>query len=245
MSRKTSNPTAETLRELEASGDRLAQWAADNAALILGAIAAVLVIAAGVGFWLQHRSNERDAAANALAFATSEYRQAMGADPIAGPIPEPANAELAVRTRREFAERFAAVAREHDGTTAGAIAWLEAGAIQEDLDQLEDAAASFAAARDAAPEGAVGALASRRLAGLAEQRGDMAAAAEAYERAAAVDRYPLRASALADAARCWAAAGESDAALEVFQRLESEFPDELVVPQVEALLAELRLRDRL
>jgi outer membrane PBP1 activator LpoA protein len=85
------------------------------------------------------------------------------------------------------------------------------------------------------------AVASIRLAGLAEDRGDPAADAEAYEAAAGVETYPLRGEAQTEAARCWVEAGETDRALAVFQRFETEFPDELAAPQIAFLIAELRL----
>ncbi len=239
--RKNPNPTAETLRDLEESGDRLAQWAADHALLILGVIAALLVLAGGVGLYTQHGETERDEAADALALASSQYRQAMGADPVGGPIPEPANPELAERTRSEFVERFKRVATAHTGTTSGAIAWLEAGQLESELGRLEDAAGSFVKARDAVPGSAVAALGAVRLAGLAEDRGDFAVAAEAYEAATKIEDYPLRAGALADAARTWAAAGETERAIAAYQRLESEFPDTRIPPPVTALISELRL----
>lgn len=242
MARKQPNRTAETLREIEETGDRVASWAAEHAALILGSIAAVLILAAAVGLYLQHSSSSQDAAADALALANSQYRQAMGADPAGGSIPEPANPELAERTRAEFAARYSEIARRHPGTPTSALAWLDAGQIQAELGQTEEARKSFEAARSASGKRAIGALASIRLAGLAEDRGESAAAARAFEAAAAVNAYPLRAAALADAARCWVAAGESDRALAAFQRLESEYPDELVAPQIESLIAELRLR---
>ena len=239
-SKQVPSPTSETLREIEESGDRVAEWASENAALILGVIAAILVLAGAVGLYVQSQENTRDAAADALAIATSQYRQAMGADPIGGPIPEPANPEVAERTRTEYAERFMAVANEHAGTTAAAVAWLETGHLQTELGRLEAAAESFGRARDEAKGSALEALGSIRLAGLAEDRGDFAVAAEAYELAADVEAYPLRANALGDAARCWAAAGEESKALEVFQRLEAGFPDANVPPQIQALGAELR-----
>ena len=243
MSRKTHNPTAERLRELEESGDRLTEWASEHAALILGVIATVLVIAGGVGLWVQHGANARDEAADALAMATGQYRQAMGADPVGGPVPEPANPELAERTRSEYIDRFVTVAREHEGTTAGALAWLEAGNLQVELGRLEAAAESFARVRDDAPDSAISAMGSVRLAALAENRGDPATAAEAFEQAAGVPEYPLRAGALIDATRCWVEAGNTSRALAAFQRLENEFPDENVPPPVQALVAELRLRE--
>lgn len=239
--KKNTNPTAEALRGLEESGDRIAEWASENAALILGAIAAILVIAAGIGLYAQAGANSRDAAADDLAIATSQYRQAMGADPIGGVIPEPANPELAEKTRNEFVERFSNVATEHARTSAGALAWLEAGHLQTELGQLEAAAVSFARARDEAKGTPIAALGSIRLANLAEERGDPATAAQSYEAAAAVATYPLRAGALADAARCWVNAGQAERALAAFQRLESEFPDETAAPAVASLIAELRV----
>ena len=239
-SKQIPSPTSETLREIEESGDRVAEWASENAALILGAIAAILVIAGGVGLYVQGQENTRDEGADALAIATSQYRQAMGADPIGGPIPEPANPEVAEQTRTEYAERFAAVAAEHAGTTAAAVAWLETGHLQTQLGRLEAAAESFARARDEAKGSAIEALGSIRLAGLAEDRGDFAVAAESYERAASVESYPLRTNALSDATRCWASAGETAKALAVYQQLEASEEDANVPPQIKALIAELR-----
>ena len=114
MTRKDTNTAARTLADLEATGDRLAEWSSQHAATILAVIAAVLVAAAGIGFYAQHRSAGRRAAANALALASSEYRQAMGADPLGGAIPEPANAEVAAETREQFSQRFVTVAGNHE-----------------------------------------------------------------------------------------------------------------------------------
>jgi tetratricopeptide (TPR) repeat protein len=226
---------------MEASGDRIAEWASRNAVLILGAIAAVLVVAGGVGLYAQHGQDKRDEAADALALATSRYRQAMGADPVGGPVPEPANAELAEETRSEYVERFMEVARSHAGTVPAALAWLEAGHLQVQLGRLEAAAESFGRVREEAAGTPIAAMGAMRLAGLAEDRGDPKTAAEAYEAAAAIDGYPLRASALSDAARCWVDAGDPQRAIAAFQRLENEFPDEPVSPPVQALIAELRV----
>lgn len=245
MSRKESNPTAEALREIEASGDRFADWASHHAALILGIIAGVLVLAAGIGLYTQFSASARDAASDALAAATSEYRQAMGADPVGGPIAEPANPEVARRTRTEYAARFEAIGKEHSGTTAGAIALLESGSLYAQLGESDEAAARFVAARDDSRGTAIEALASMRLASLAEERGDLGAAAKAFETASRVSAYPLRGAALAEAARCWALEGDSDSALTAYQRLEGEFPDQLLAPHISAMLDELRLRSSL
>jgi predicted negative regulator of RcsB-dependent stress response len=242
VTRKDTNTAARTLAELEATGDRLAEWSSEHAATILAIIAAILVAAAGFGFYVQHRAESRQAAANDLALAISEYRQAMGADPLGGAIPEPANAAVAAETRKKFSERFSAVGTANPKTTSGALAWLEAGQLALELGQKDEAKASFEKAREAAGSSAVGALAWVRLAGLAEDAGDLAGAAAAYESAAGISTYPLRAGALADAARCWITAGDSAKGLAAYQRLESEFPDEPAPPSVESLVQELRAR---
>jgi tetratricopeptide (TPR) repeat protein len=242
VAKKNPNTAANALRDIEESGDRFAEWAAEHAAVILGAIAAILVLAAGVGLYFQHGTDTQDEAADALALASSQYRLAMGADPAGGAIVEPANPELAEQTRTRFADRFIEVAEEHAGTPAASIAWLEAGNLQAELGRPDAAASSFEAAHKAGGNPAVSALASTRLAGLAEDRGDAAAAAEAYEAAGRIAEYPLAGEALTDAARCWVEAGETDRALAVYQHFEAEHPDAVVTPQIESLIAELRLR---
>jgi tetratricopeptide (TPR) repeat protein len=242
VARKERNPTAETLRELEASSDRFAEWASQHALLILAVVVGILVIAAGGGLWMQHRSSQRDAAADTLALINSDYRLAMGADPAGGAIPEPANPDLALRTRSEYLDRFESVGREYGGTAAGSLAWLEAGNLAAALGRTEEAIGHFEAARaSAARHPEIASLAWMRLADLAEARGDWTGAAEAFEAAAAAPTFPLQASALSEAARCWAAAGEPQKALATFQRLESEFPDTSPAPSIAALMQELRL----
>jgi tetratricopeptide (TPR) repeat protein len=240
--KKNPNPTAETLREIEASGDQVVEWASEHAALILGVLAGILVLAGGIGIYVQAGENARDEAANALAIATSQYRRAMGADPIGGPIPEPANPALGSATRTEYVERFEQVAIDHDATTAGALAWLEAGELQRELGQLDASAESFQNARSSAPGTAIDALGSVRLGLLSEERGEVAAAAAFYAAAAGITEFPLRSEALADAARCWVSAGQADQALAALQRLEAEFPDQTISPPIASLLAELRAR---
>ncbi len=242
MARKERNPTAETLREIEASGDRFANWASQHALLILAVVVGILVIAAGGGLWMQHRSSQRDAAADALAMANSDYRLAMGADPSGGAIAEPANPDLALRTRTEYLARFERLGQEYGGTAAGSLAWLQAGNLAADLGRIEEAVGHFAAARaSAAKHPEIASLAWMRMADMAESRGDWIAAAEAFEAAAAAPTFPLQATALSEAARCWAAAGEPEKALATFQRLESEFPDAVPVPSIAARMEELRL----
>jgi len=242
VARRERNPTAETLRELEVSGDRFADWASQHALLILAVVVGILVIAAAGGLWMQHRSSQRDAAADALAAAKSDFRLAMGADPAGGAVPEPANPDLALRTRTEYLARFERIGREYAGTAAGSLAWLEAGNLAAELGRTEDAPRHFAKARaSAADHPEIVSLAWMRVADMAEARGDWKAAAEAFEAAAEPPAFPLQATALSEAARCWVAAGEREKALGTFQRLESEFPDATPAPAIAALIEEVRL----
>jgi len=66
VAKKKPNTAGDALRDIEETGDRVAAWAAENAVLILAAVAAVLVIAAGAGLYVQHGSDARDKAADAL-----------------------------------------------------------------------------------------------------------------------------------------------------------------------------------
>ena len=74
-----------------------------------------------------------------------------------------------------------------------------------------------------------------------ESAGDAAAAAEAYLAAGQVESYPGRVLALGDAARCFADAGQTERALEVFAGLSDSDKAKLPV-YVSARLTELGLR---
>jgi hypothetical protein len=65
-------------------------------------------------------------------------------------------------------------------------------------------------------------------------------AAESYARAGAVESYPLRYLALAEAARCFQQAGEIERARELALKLASDAPELALSPHHGAMLAELR-----
>jgi tetratricopeptide (TPR) repeat protein len=240
VAKSDSKQATETLHEIESVFDRMAHWATTNPVTLLVVLGTLLGGAAAIGgFQAWQGSREADAAAE-IAEIDSEFRAAMGAPRGSLEIPEPANAEAALATRTEFATRFREAAERRSGTAASVTAWLEAGRLGEALGDVEAATQAQRAAIDEAPAGStLRALAHTQLAGSLERAGDPAAAAVEYLAAGQVEDFPARVLALGDAARCFADAGETGRALEIFGQL-NEADAAKIPPHVAARLAELR-----
>ena len=132
------------------------------------------------------------------------------------------------------------MAAEHSGTVAGTLAALEAAQLAAESGDDARAAGHVEAAAADAPAGAVRGLALQRLAQLHESGERWEAAADAHLSAASHSDYPLRGFALADAARARGLAGDPAGALELYERVEREFPD-LELPEHQRLeLLDLR-----
>lgn len=233
----------DTLAQIESLGDRLIHWVSANPALVLGAAAAVLLVAAAIGGTRAWQASSENEASAQLAALERQYIESMGGEATDLEAPEPANPETARTVRTEFVERFASFAREHEGTPAQALAALEASRIYEALGAPDKAQEIVQEAVNALPsDSPIRGVALRRLAGLAETAGDFEAAALAHVAAADTPGYPLRFDALADAARCWAEAAKPDEALALFARIQTEAPDYRLPPHVQARLAELQAR---
>lgn len=242
MAKPDSTQATETLHEIESIFDRTASWVAHNPVPVLAGTAAVLLSAAAFGGYQTWRSHQEADASAEVAAISADYLGAMGAKPGQLEIPEPANAEAAAETRREYATRLSQAAEQLAGTRAGVTARLQAGQLYAELGEQETALAAFRTAADAAPRGsALESLARVRLAAGLESAGDAAGAAEAYLAAGRVADFPGRVLALGDAARCFADAGQNERALEVFGGLSKEDVDKLPV-HVSARLNELRIR---
>ena len=242
VAKPDSTQATETLHEIESIFDRAAHWVAHNPVLVLALTAAVLLTAAALGGYQTWRSHREADASAEVAAISADYLGAMGAKPGQLDIPEPANAEAAAATRREYATRLAEAAERLGGTRAAVAARMQAGQLHAELGEQEAALAAWRAAAEAAPRGsALEALARVRLGAGLEAAGDAAGAAEAYLAAGRVADFPGRVLALGDAARCLADAGQNDRALEVFGGLSDEEVDKLPV-HVAARLRELRIR---
>jgi hypothetical protein len=243
VAQRTSHSGAtDALEQLDTRFERLADWVSAHRLAVGVAVAAVLV--AGGAWELVRTSAERReaAASDELDRVQTSFLIAMGAEPGALDVPKLANPEAEKRIRAEYADQYRAVAEAHPGSVAAALAWLEVAGL---LDPKQD------------PEGVLGALqkslaeqsGNQRLAGLVHQRiaqleesrGDLAAAAAEHEAAGALPDFPLRFLALADAARCYAQAGQPEKALPLLERVESEGAAQYTLPaHLRSLLRELR-----
>jgi tetratricopeptide (TPR) repeat protein len=244
--RREPESIAQRLDEIQSVGDRITEWIAGNPAIVLSVAAAIVVLAAGWGLAGAARENAREEASAALGATQADYRRAMGASADDVLVAEPANPETARRVREEFQARFGEVLAEHSGTTAAALAGLELGELEEALGKPDEALATWQrAAAELGPEHVVAALLELRIAAVHEAKGRWLEAGEAFERAAGVVDFPLRHTARAEAARCFAEAGEVERALAAFERVKSEDPDAFLPEHLNARLLELRAAQRL
>jgi len=244
VAKSDSTQATETLHEIESIFDRLAHWVAHNPIPVLVIVGSLLAVAAGLGGLRAWRADREATASAEVATILAEYLTAMGAKSGMMEVPEPANAEAAAATRREFATRFNEAADRRAGSAAAVTARLQAGDLLDALGDREAALAAWRAASEAAPPGSnLEALARTQLAAGLEAAGDPAAAAEQYLTAGRIADFPGRVLALGDSARCFADAGQTERALEVFGSI-GEADARKLAPHVAARLAELKLRQQ-
>jgi len=239
--RRETNQADETLHQIEESFDRVAHWVSTQRVPLALAALLVLAVAGGSDLYRDRRSAGDDEAAEALAEVRSQYLSAMGAEPGALVFAEPANPEVARSARERFVAKFEAVGQEHAGSSAAALALLEAGNLHETLGAPHLALDDWKAALESAGAGTdLEALLLQRMARAQEDAGDWKAAAESHERAGRDPEFPGRWHALADAARCRLEAGEPDAALALFTELENADVVDRVPASTVARLRELK-----
>ena len=196
------------------------------------------------GAWGGYRSwsqGREEAASNALDRTRTAYLFAFGAQPGTIEEPELANPALAEAIREEYVGEFKAVAEEHSGTVAGTLALFEAAELLNRLgrpEQTEEIWRQALASASGNP-GLYGIL-QQRVAQAHEARQAWAEAAAAHQEAGRTAGYPLRHWALVDAARCYAAAGEPERALALYEEVEREAPDLNLPDHLRAQFRELR-----
>jgi tetratricopeptide (TPR) repeat protein len=231
----------DTLDEIEGAAEKMAEWIRTNAVWVVGGIGLTVALAGGVSWLATSTKREEGAAAAELSTAMDEYRIAMGSSPGSFEIPELANPEAAKGIRTEFAERFLAIATEHENTVAGALARLEASDLLAAQGELELAETTLDAALAlSVTQGRLRGLVLQRQAQAYERSGRWVDAAASYEAASEIEEFPLRFWALADAGRCLAEAGQGAEALAAFERLEGAAPDFRLPDLHRTLLQELR-----
>lgn len=238
MARKSHSAAVETLEEIQSSADQLAEWIRDNLTVVLAGIGVLLVVG-GVASYLASRSSqtERDASA-ALYRARAQYMNAMGASASALEVPSLANPEAAVGIREEYMQALNAISSQFEGTTVDFLSRLEAGLLAHESGDTEAALAIYSELADSGRQGdGLRGLAIQRAAQVLEDLGRFAEAADRHEAAAGLRGYPLRHWALADAARNRAAAGDTEAAAALYERLAQEAP-ELRLPDAQRAQAQ-------
>jgi tetratricopeptide (TPR) repeat protein len=244
--RRKPESIAHTLDEIESTGDRIAEWISENPKLILGSVLAIALIGGTYSLISSTQETAREEASAALSSVQADYRKAMGASPDDVEVSDPANPETAQRVREEYIERFGEVATEHPGTAGAALAGLEIGLLEQALGRSDDALATWLeAANTLGPNDTLGALIELRVAAAHEAAGRWLEAGEALERAASVESFPLRHTARAEAARCYAEGGEVDRALSAFAQARASDPDGFLPEHLSARLLELQAAQRL
>jgi predicted negative regulator of RcsB-dependent stress response len=241
VAHKPEHDPSHVIEEIEDLAERAAQWIRDHLALTITLLVVVLVTAAGVGAFAAHRTHSAEAASDAFDRVTTEYRKAMGADPDALEMPELANPAAAAAIQSEFADKFAAVAEDHSGTVAAALARLEQGNLIAAAGETDAAIEIWQGTLDdLAGNPNLRAILEQRIGQAYDDDARWLEAAESYARAGAVESYPLRQWALAEAARCFQQAGELARARELALRVDTEAPDLMLPQHLSTMLAELR-----
>jgi len=238
---KHPESAATTLDEIQSMGDRLAEWIGENRVLVMSVAVAILVVAAGWGIFTSSQNRAGEAASADLARVQGEYMSAMGSSPGDIEVVEHANPETARSTRTEFEGRFREVAEEHEGNASGTLAWLQVGVLQLELGDRVAAIETWSAAADGlGRDNLLRAMLLERIAAAQEDEGRFEDAARSYEAASEVPSYPLGHAALAEAARCYAEAGDTARAVALFDRLEGIEPRPQIPDSTRARLRELR-----
>jgi predicted negative regulator of RcsB-dependent stress response len=241
VARKREHEQSHVIEEIESIAERGASWIQNHLPLTIAALLIVLGTAAGMGALGSHRTRQAEAASDAFDRVTTDFMQAMGADPDALTVPELANPEAAAAIRSDFSEQFAAIAEEHEGTVAAALARLEQGNLAAEEGETDAAIEIWQGAIDALGGNLnLRAIFEQRIGQAQEEDALWLEAAESYARAGAVENYPLRYWALAQAARCYQQAGEVESARKLALEIGTDAP-ELMLPQhLNMMLAELR-----
>jgi tetratricopeptide (TPR) repeat protein len=229
------------IEEIESAADRMANWVASNAWLVGGVLVLVLGTAAAWGGYRSWSEGREGAASNELDRVKSAYLFEFGAQPGAIVEPELANPAAAAAIREEYVAKFTEVAEEHSGTVGGTLALFEAAELLNRLGRPEEAEEVWRRALASASGNAgLQGIVQQRVAQAHEGRGEWAQAAAAHEAAGRTSGYVLRHWALVDAARCYAAAGERERALALYEEVEREAPDLSLPDHLRAQFRELR-----
>lgn len=232
---------ADRIAEIESMGERAIEWIGENAKVVLSVVTLCLLLAGAYGYFDSVKARRENAASEAVAEIRDGYLTAMGGAPGALGAPEPEDPAAAEPVRKEYSERYAAVARKYPGTAGAAIARFEQGdlvaAAGDEAGAIEIWRSAIARLSGRSP---LAGMLHERIGEALERGGDWEAAAQAYDAAAAIDAYTFRHWALAEAARCYLLANQPEKALKRAARLETEAPDLQLPDYLRGRLRELR-----
>ena len=198
----------------------------DNSGLVYGALAGLVVLVLGIAGYIYYQNQQAREAAEALApvqstFAEGNYEAALGTG--------------------EGQAGLLKVIEDYGSTPAGNLARLLAADAYFQLEQYEKALSMVEEYE--AGEDVYGAGARALEAAVYEHRDDFEQAAGLYMDAAEI--FPTEQSApqyLVNAGRNYEAAGDYEAALDAYRRIEEEYPDADAVEEVPRYIARAKAR---
>ena len=227
--------------KLEAGFD----WLATRLRTVLilsGGLVLAGALAAGL---YEYRERSEESAQTELAQVETRFATAMGSDPDAIWITEPANPDVAQEAREQAVAGLTALIEDYARTRAAQIAALRAAEIEVDLDRLEPAQARLEQlTEDLSERDPLRGIALRLLGYAYEQRQQYAQAAESYAEAARSGRYPAGGALWIAAGGNFERAGAIDRALDAFREAVSQDPEfaeqEGLLERLSALSASVR-----
>ncbi|MCH2171097.1 tetratricopeptide repeat protein [Myxococcota bacterium] len=231
----------EPLEEFESIAEKMAHWVSQHLGLVVGAIAAALMTTGGVAAYSNWQKNQREEASEVYSEVLDDYLVAMGAEPGSLVVPELANPQAAERVRAEFTERFEEFAEEHVGTLQAGLAWVAVGDLATQAGNPDAASQAWTAGLEKIPaESPIRGILLGRIALSHENEGRWLEAAEAHAEAGQLTNFPLRHFSMAEAARCFDAAGQPERGIELFQQVEVEAPNLQIPDFVRSRMKELQ-----
>lgn len=231
----------EALKQIETQGDQLARWVGENSQQVLIAIGVVLLVAASVSYAKIHHDRSEDAAFSAVGAVDYEFKKESSLINDLGESAQLANPATLLALRDTYSQKFTEVAEEHPGTTAAAMSLFQAGVLVSQGGDEEGAVEKWEEALDAASGNSeLEGLIHTRLASGYESLDRWSDAAEAYESLATEGSVYGEKRALADAARCYSKAGDTESAQRLIEDLRGEDSLDGLPPYLKAKIEALR-----
>ncbi len=231
----------EALEEIEGWGDKLVEWVSTNPVIVMSVIGGVLLVAGVIGGSIHYGKSKEVRASAALANLERQYEEeaGLGADLTGTSLL--VNPDAGRQLRESYAAQFVESAKEHKGTTAAVMALFEAGLLDVENGNLESAVQRWEMALEqSSGNSELQALILARTAVVYEDLGRWKDAGKAYEEVAAKSGTHDPNRLQADAARCYAEAGDDEAAGSLVQEIEGRGGFEELPPHLKVVLEKYR-----